>query len=135
MIVGGREIPDRELEWTFGPSGGPGGQHANRAHTRAEVRFDLGASPSLPAEMKERILRRLAGRAAGGVVTVAADDTRSQLQNRRLARERLALLLNEAARPPRQRRPTRPTVASRERRLQEKRRRSQLKQSRRLDLE
>ncbi len=131
VILAGHPIPDGELMWTFGPSGGPGGQHANRAHTRAEVRFDLAGSPSLPTEVKERMLRRLGRRAAGGIVFVVADDTRSQLQNRRLAVERLAHLLNQASRPARPRRPTRPSAASRERRLEEKRRRSQLKEGRR----
>jgi ribosome-associated protein len=79
------------------------------------------------------MLRRLGNRGAGGVVAVSADDTRSQLQNRRLAQERLASLLNQAAQRPRQRRPTRPTLASRERRLEGKRRRSDLKQGRRRD--
>jgi len=133
MIVDGNHIPDSELQWSFGPSGGPGGQHANRAHTRAEVRFDLAASPSLPEPLKVQLLRRLGNRGAGGVVIVTADDTRSQLQNRRLAQERLASILNLAAHRPRQRRPTRPTVASRQRRLDEKRRRSEVKQARRRD--
>jgi ribosome-associated protein len=133
MILDGHHIPESELEWKFGPSGGPGGQHANRAQTRAELRFDLLASPSLPSDLKERILRRLGKRVAGGVITVVADDTRSQLHNRNLARERMGALLRQAAARPRARRPTRPTQASRERRLTDKRRRSQLKQARRLD--
>jgi len=133
VIVDGHPIADSELEWSFGPSGGPGGQHANRAHTRAEVRFDLGASASIPDPLKAHMLRRLGNRGAGGVVAVSADDTRSQLQNRRLAQERLASLLNQAAQRPRRRRPTRPTLASRERRLEGKRRRSDLKQGRRRD--
>jgi ribosome-associated protein len=131
MIVDGHHIPDSELQWSFGPSGGPGGQHANRSHTRAEVRFDVGNSSSLPDSLKTHLLLRLGNRATGGVVTVTADDTRSQLQNRRLAQERLGAILNLAAHRPRPRRPTRPTVASRQRRLDQKRRRSELKQTRR----
>ncbi|MDP3983544.1 MAG: alternative ribosome rescue aminoacyl-tRNA hydrolase ArfB [Acidimicrobiia bacterium] len=131
MIIDGHHIPDSELEWTFGPSGGPGGQHANRAHTRAEVRFDLAGSQSLPDPLKEHMLRRLGSRAAKGVVMVSADDTRSQLQNRRLAHQRLALMLHEAARRPRNGRQTRPNAASRDRRLESKRRRGQVKQDRR----
>lgn len=131
MIVNGHQIGESELEWSYGPSGGPGGQHANRSNTRADLQFDLANSPSLPEALKEHMLRRLGGRASGGRVSVSVDDTRSQFQNRRLARERLAVLLNQAAQRPRQRRPTRPTAASRERRLDEKRRRSQLKQNRR----
>jgi ribosome-associated protein len=131
MIVDGHPIPDSELEWSFGPSGGPGGQHANRSQTRAEVRFDVAGSPSLPEALKAHLLRRLGRRGEGGVVTVSADETRSQLQNRRLAQERLGSILNQAAHRPRPRRPTRPTVASRQRRLDQKRRRSELKQTRR----
>jgi ribosome-associated protein len=133
MLVADHLIPEAELEWSFGPSGGPGGQHANRSHTRAEVRFDLAATQSLPEPLKEHMLRRLGKRGNQGVLTVSADDTRSQLQNRRLAHERLAALLNEAAHRPRRRRPTRPTAVARERRLEEKRRRSNRKRDRRAE--
>ena len=133
MLVAGHLIPERELTWTFGPSGGPGGQHANRSQTRAELRFDLGNTDALPGPLKEHMLRRLGKRAPGGVVMVGADDTRSQLQNRRLAVERMGALLNEVATRPRRRRATRPTTASRERRLDDKRRRSERKRERRGD--
>lgn len=133
MLVADHLIPDTELDWSFGPSGGPGGQHANRSHTRAEVRFDLAATQSLPEPLKEHMLRRLGKRANQGVLTVSADDTRSQLQNRRLAQERLATSLNEAAHRPRRRRPTRPTAAAREKRLEGKRRTSNRKRERRAD--
>lgn len=131
MLVADHLIPETELEWTFGPSGGPGGQHANRSHTRAEVRFDLVATTALPDALREHMLRRLGKRASSGVVAASADDTRSQIQNRRLAEERLAALLNEAAHRPRRRKPTRPTAAARQRRLDEKRRRSDRKRERR----
>ena len=124
-------IPAAELEWRFDPSGGPGGQHANKASTRAEVRFDLGASPSIPEPLKERMLQRLGGRAPGGIVTVVADDSRSQWRNRATARRRLAALLTDALRAPRKRRPTRPSRASRRRRLEAKRRKSETKRLRR----
>lgn len=130
MLVSDHVIPDSELSWTFSPSGGPGGQHANRSHTRAEVRFDLAESPSIPELLKEHMLRRLGKRAVDGVVKVTADETRSQGQNRRIAAERLAAILNEAAHRPRRRRPTRPTASSRERRLDQKRRRSAVKRER-----
>ena len=130
MLVADHLIPEGELTWSFGPSGGPGGQHANRSHTRAEVRFDLAQSPSIPAPLKEHMLRRLGKRVVNGVVIVSADDTRSQTQNRRIAIERLAAVLNEAAHRPRRRRPTRPTASSRERRLDQKRRRSEVKRER-----
>ncbi|HEY7565491.1 MAG TPA: alternative ribosome rescue aminoacyl-tRNA hydrolase ArfB [Acidimicrobiia bacterium] len=131
MLVAGHLIPDTELEWRFGPSGGPGGQHANRSHTRAELSFDLTSSAVLPAPLKEHMLRRLGKRAVTGTLTVVADETRSQTQNRRLAMERMTGLLNEAAHYPRRRRPTRPTAASREKRLDQKRRRSSRKRERR----
>jgi len=130
MLVADHVIPDSELSWTFSPSGGPGGQHANRSNTRAEVRFDLARSPSIPEPLKEHILRRLGKREVDGVVSVTADETRSQTQNRRIAVERLAAILNEAAHRPRRRRPTRPTAASRQRRLDQKKRRSGVKRQR-----
>jgi len=120
-------VPADELHWSFGPSGGPGGQHANRAHTRVELRFDLGRSTAFPDDVKSRMEARL-GR---DVVTVTVDETRSQWQNRTIARRRLAELLEEAARRPRVRKTTRPTRASRRRRREQKRRRSELKRLRR----
>ena len=119
-------IPAHELRWTFAPSGGPGGQHANRAHTRAEVRFDVLASQALTAGQRDRLVERL-----GPVVTAAADDERSQARNRRLALERLRRRLAAALREERPRRPSRPTRAAVERRLDAKRRRAARKQERR----
>ena len=107
-------IPASELDWRFGPSGGPGGQHANRAHTRAEVRFDIENSAALT-----------------GVVIVAADDERSQLRNRRLALDRLRLRLADALVVEKRRRPTRPGRGAVERRLDAKRRQSERKTERR----
>lgn len=123
-------IPAGELHWTFSTSGGPGGQHANRSATRAELRFDLGGSPTVHDEVRERMLERLGARAAGGVVAVIVDETRSQWQNRQLARRRLQELLREALRRPVVRRPTRPSATARARRLEEKRHRSRVKRLR-----
>jgi ribosome-associated protein len=131
VFVAGHQVPDSELEWTFSPSGGPGGQHANRSSTRAEVRLDLAASSAFPEDLKTSMIERLGRRAANGVVAAVADDTRSQARNRAIALRRLHDLLENAARRRRPRRPTRPTAASREQRLEQKRRRSQLKQARR----
>ncbi len=119
-------VPTHELEWRFGPSGGPGGQHANRAHTRAEVRFDVAASSALSPAQRARVLDRL-----GPVVVVSADDERSQHRNRRVALDRLRLKLAGALRVEPPRRATRPTRGSVERRLQAKRRQSARKQERR----
>ena len=119
-------IPAHELTWMFGPSGGPGGQHANRAHTRAEVRFDAEASGSLSQYQRQRIIDRL-----GSVVTVSADDERSQLRNRRLALDRLRQKLAGALRVEKPRRPTRPGRGAVERRLDAKRRQAARKRDRR----
>lgn len=115
-----------ELEWRFSGSGGPGGQHANTANTRVELRFDVAGSRSLGPRQRARLLERL-----GPVVRVVASDERSQLRNRELARARLAERLRAALRVEPVRRPTRPTVASRERRLADKRRRAERKAGRR----
>ena len=118
-------IPRDELEWRFSPSGGPGGQHANRSNTRAEVRFDVLASPSLGPYQRQRLLGAL-----GPVVRVVADEERSQARNRALAAERLAARLADALRVSRPRRPTVPSKAAKTRRLDEKRRRGTTKQQR-----
>jgi ribosome-associated protein len=124
-------IPEAELEWRFSTSGGPGGQHANRSATRAELVFDLSASVAFPAEVKAVAIEKLAGRAKGGVVVVTADSSRSQWRNRQAARRRLAELLASAVRVERPRRPTAPGRAARRRRLDDKRRRSDTKRLRR----
>lgn len=119
-------IPDAELSWRFTPSGGPGGQHANRSNTRAELTWDLVASTVLEGARRQRLLDRL-----GPSCTVVADDERSQVRNRDAAERRLAQRVREASVVERPRRATRPTAGSRRRRLDEKRRRSQDKQLRR----
>ena len=124
-------IPAAELSWRFDPSGGPGGQHANRTSSRAEVAFDLANSPSIPASLRSRMLHRLGPRARGGIVTVAVDESRSQWRNRMLARARLGEILRESLRTPRRRIATKPTAAARRRRLEAKRRRSETKRLRR----
>jgi len=119
-------IPPSELEWRFAPSSGPGGQHANRAHTRAEVRFDIAGSPSLRAIDRERLLARF-----GPTLAAAAEDERSQVRNRRLALDRLRRTLLDALRPQIPRRPTRPSRGSVEARLANKRRQAGRKADRR----
>lgn len=124
-------IPNDELNWTFSPSGGPGGQHANRSNTRAELRFDLVATPSIDDSLKQRMIERLEQRLVGGALVVVADETRSQWRNRQLARRRLSALLGESARPPPPaRRATKPSKAARRRRLESKRRRAETKRLR-----
>jgi ribosome-associated protein len=125
-------IPASELSERFSRSSGPGGQGVNTADSRVELSFDLAASSALGPVHKERALARLADRLVDGVVTVTASEHRSQLQNRRAARARLAALLREAtAPPPRPRRPTRPSRASQERRISAKKRRGETKRLRR----
>ena len=118
-------IPLDELEWRFTASGGPGGQHANRSNTRAEVRFDIESSPSLGPRQRVRLVERF-----GPVVRVVVDAERSQRRNRVLAQERLAARLAAALRVDPPRTPTKPTAGSRQRRLSEKRRRGEQKRQR-----
>jgi ribosome-associated protein len=132
VTVRGRVIPPDELSWRFSRSPGPGGQSVNTTESRVELSYDLAGSDALPATLKERALRALAGRMSGGVITVTASENRSQLRNREAAAARMSALLTEAtAPPPRARRPTKPSRAARERRLADKQRRSEIKRLRR----
>jgi len=118
-------IPVEELEWRFSASGGPGGQHVNTSNTKAEVRFDIAASPSLGPGQRARLLERL-----GPVVRVVASDERSQARNRQLALERLRVRLADALHVEPPRRPTRPSRSAREKRMGAKRRRGDIKRGR-----
>ena len=119
-------IPVSEIDLRFSRSSGPGGQHAQKSETRVEAIFDVEASSALSPAQKARVVRK-----AGPVLRAVAQDERSQLRNRELAVERLVESLREALRVPRRRRPTKPTPASRQRRLDQKRRRGETKQLRR----
>ena len=119
-------IPLAELDWRFTPSGGPGGQHANRSNTRVEVRFDVAGSPSLGPVQRSRLLRRL-----GPTVRVVADDERSQLRNRERALARLRERLAEGLRVEPRRVPTAPTAGARRARVEAKRHRGEIKRLRR----
>ena len=94
------DIPDGELSWRFSRSSGPGGQSVNTSDSRAELSFDVARSGALGEQLRARALERLAGRLVDGVLTVAASEHRSQLQNREAAALRLAQLLREATAPP-----------------------------------
>ncbi len=133
-VNGWLAIPGGELHERFSRSSGPGGQGVNTADSRVELSFDVASSSALPGWARDRALERLGGRLAGGVLTVAASEQRSQLANRQAARARMAALLRDAVAPPRRPRiPTRPTRASNERRLEGKRRQGARKRSRRYD--
>jgi len=131
VIRGSVSVPEAELLWRFSRSSGPGGQHVNTTDSQVELRFDLAATQALPRVWKERALERLAGRLVAGVVTVRASEHRSQWRNREVAAARLASLLADAtAPPPKPRRPTKVPRGINERRLREKRERSQTKRGR-----
>src|SRR4051794_22854729 len=117
-------IPASDLSERFSRSSGPGGQGVNTADSRVELSFDVAHSPAVPEWLRPRMLRRLEGRLSDGVLRVTASEHRAQLQNRAAARERLARLLRDAAAaPPPIRRPTKPTRGSKERRIEDKKRR------------
>ncbi|MEE1813583.1 alternative ribosome rescue aminoacyl-tRNA hydrolase ArfB [Streptomyces sp. SP18ES09] len=131
-IRGSVSLPEAELQWRFSRSSGPGGQHVNTSDSQVELRFDLAATDALPEVWKARALERLASRLVNGVVTVRASEHRSQWRNRETAAVRLAALLAEAtAPPPKPRRPTKIPRGINERRLREKKQRSETKRTRR----
>lgn len=125
-------IPEGELAWRFSRSSGPGGQSVNTADSRVELSLDVANTSALSPMLRERALDRLASRLVDGVLTVVASEHRSQLRNREAAELRLAETMRAAiAPPPRRRRPTKPTKGSVTRRLDGKRRRGEVKKSRR----
>ncbi|MFE1749480.1 alternative ribosome rescue aminoacyl-tRNA hydrolase ArfB [Streptomyces anandii] len=131
LIRGSVALPEAELAWRFSRSSGPGGQHVNTSDSQAELRFDLAGTEALPEVWKQRALERLASRLVDGVIVVRASEHRSQWRNREAAAVRLAALLAEAtAPPPRPRRPTRVPRGINERRLREKKQRSETKRGR-----
>ena len=127
-VARGVAIPLAEVELRASRSSGPGGQHANVTASRIEAVFDVASSRALSEEQKRRVMAR-----AGPRLTAVAQDARSQARNRELALERLRSRLAHALAVPRARRATKPTRAARERRLESKRRRAQVKRGRRRD--
>jgi ribosome-associated protein len=119
-------VPRSEIELRTSRSSGPGGQHAQKSETRVEAVFDVTASSSLSDVQKRRVIAR-----AGPVLRAVAQDERSQARNKELATERLVATLREALRVERKRVPTKPSQAATERRLDDKRRRGELKRLRR----
>jgi ribosome-associated protein len=124
-------IPDESLEERFIRASGPGGQNVNKVATAVELRFNVAAS-SLPDRVKQRLVLLAGSRmSADGVLLIDSRAHRTQAQNREAARERLVELLQEAAKRPKARRPTKPTKASREQRLESKTIRARIKRTRR----
>jgi len=125
-------IDENEIEAQFIRASGPGGQHVNKAATAVQLRFDVANSPSLPDDVRKRLIE-LAGNQVteDGVLTIDARRFRSQYRNREDSMERLVELIRRAAKRPKIRRKTKPTRAARERRLKDKRHRSEIKRLRR----
>ncbi|HEY5033416.1 MAG TPA: alternative ribosome rescue aminoacyl-tRNA hydrolase ArfB [Actinomycetes bacterium] len=133
-IRGSVVVPETELSWRFSRSSGPGGQGVNTTDSRVELSYDVGRSTALPPPLRARALERLAGRLTDGVLTIAASEYRSQLRNREAAERRLVEELAAAiAPPPRPRRPTRVSKAAVQRRIDDKKRRGEIKRLRRGD--
>jgi ribosome-associated protein len=130
-VRGSIAIPANELQWRFTRASGPGGQNVNKVSTAVELSFDLAATTAIPEPLKLRALERLSGRLVDGVLTIRAEEHRSQWRNRQTAVARLAALLSAATGPlPKSRRPTKPSRGVNQRRLDDKRRRSTTKQMR-----
>jgi ribosome-associated protein len=130
-IEGDLFLPRAELEFRASRSGGPGGQHVNTSSTRVELVWNVAESPSLTEAQRSRIQEKLANRInAAGELLLAESGSRSQHQNREAVVERLVALLREALHVPKARKRTKPTRASRERRLKAKKRRSEVKRLR-----
>lgn len=127
----GLYVPPGELAEQFSHASGPGGQGVNTTDSRVQLSIDLATTTALNDDQRERALIRLSTRLAGTVLTITASEHRSQKHNRVAARQRLSALLRESLVPPVARRPTKPTRGSQRRRLESKRARSEIKQSRR----
>jgi ribosome-associated protein len=125
------ELDEREIQEDFVRASGPGGQNVNKVSTAVQLRFDVARSPSLPDPVRERLVK-LAGRrlTQDGVLIIEAERYRSQRRNRDDALERLVALIREACEVETPRRPTRPTLASKKRRLDSKQRRGETKKLR-----
>jgi ribosome-associated protein len=127
-------INENEIQLDFIRASGPGGQHVNKAATAVQLQFDVAHSPSLPEDVRQRLIRLAGSRITDdGVLIINARRFRSQERNRQDAVDRLVALIQKAAEAPKQRRKTKPSAASKKRRLEAKRWRGQTKRRRRVD--
>ena len=125
------QVPVSELQYRYSRSGGPGGQHVNRTESQVELLWDVRNASGLSKTQRYRIERALANRIdKDGILHLTASERRSQLQNKKAVTDRFVALLREAIKPPKKRIPTKPSSSAREKRLQEKRHRSEIKQHR-----
>jgi ribosome-associated protein len=129
-------IDENEIQESFVHSSGPGGQNVNKVATAVEIRFDVRHSPSLTNPVRDRLIRLAGSRLTSeGVLIIEAQRFRAQDQNRQDARRRLIELIRRAAVAPKRRRPTRPTLASKHRRIESKRKRGTIKKLRRVSID
>jgi ribosome-associated protein len=125
-------IPDEEFAWSYARSGGPGGQNVNKVSTKAVLRWDIVATPSLPDDVKARLRTQQANRiTTEGVLVLMSQQYRDQERNRQDCLEKLRAMILQAAAPPKKRRATRPTRGSKQRRIEGKKRRARVKAGRR----
>lgn len=130
-VAPGISLDESELVFEFVRASGPGGQNVNKVATAVQLRFDVHRSPSLPEAVRERLQTMYARRISReGILLISASRYRTQERNRRDAVERLVSIIRDAARPRKRRRPTRPTRASKEQRIREKRHRGRVKGTR-----
>ena len=124
-------LNDNEVQFEFVRASGPGGQHVNKSSTAAQLRFDVANSPSLPNDVRARLIKLAGSRISdAGVLIITAREQRSQTQNREAALGRLIALIQEAAKKPKKRKKTKPSKASQQKRLDEKKQHSNKKRNR-----